>query len=184
MKHPFLIGEKIYLRRVEREDLGGNYFQWLNDTEVLRWMFNGAFPNSVEAMEAYYQGVVSGRTDIVFAIILKEDERHVGNIGIHRIEPIARSAEIGILIGERDVWGRGIGTEAIGLLAGHAFLRLNLNRLYAGAHEANAGCLRAFEKNGFRREGVARQAMYVGGAYGNVVNLGLLRSEWNVPARS
>lgn len=178
MRDPFLVGDKIYLRRINKTDLQGNYFQWLNDQEVTRWMQHGIFPNSEKEMEAFYDSTSNSRSDIVFAIILKENDRHIGNIGIHRIHPVFRSAEIGMLIGEKDCWGKGIGSAAIGLLVGHAFLRLNLNRIYAGATEQNVGSIRAFEKVGFIQEGRARQAYYCEGAYVDCIQLGLLHSDW------
>lgn len=178
MHHPFLNGERLYLRRIERSDLEGPYFQWLNDQEVTRWMQNGLFPNSPESMEAYYLSTATSQTDVVFAVVMKEGDLHVGNLGLHRIHATFRSAEIGILLGEKSVWGQGVATEAIRLVADHAFRRLNLNRLFAGAVAQNAGSVRAFEKAGFQREGLARQAYYCNGAYVDCVNLGLLRSDW------
>lgn len=178
MHHPFLVGNRLYLRRIERADLEGNYFQWLNDQDVTRWMQNGIFPNSAESMLDYYQHIATSRTEMILAIVLKHDDQHIGNIGLHNIHPIFRSVEIGILIGERDTWGNGYGTEAIGLLAEHAFRRLNLNRLSAGAVAQNIGSIRAFEKAGFKREGISRQAYYCEGQYVDCVHLGLLRTEW------
>lgn len=178
MYHPFLVGERIYLRRVEKLDLEGNYFQWLNDQEVTRWMQNGIFPNSAESMLEYYQYMAGSRSDMNLAIVLKEADRHIGNISLSAINQLFRSADIGILIGEKDVWGQGYGSEAIALLSGHAFQRINLNRLGAGAVEENAGSIRAFEKAGFVREGVARQAYFCEGQYRDCVYLGLLRCDW------
>lgn len=178
MHHPFLVGERIYLRRVEKNDLEGNYFQWLNDQGVTRWMQNGIFPNSAESMLDYYQYMVGSRTDMNLAIVLKEDDRHIGNISLNGLNEMFRSAEIGILIGEKDAWGRGYGSEAIALLAGHAFQRMNLNRLGAGAVVENVGSIRAFEKAGFSREGISRQAYFCEGQYRDCVHLGLLKYEW------
>lgn len=178
MYHPFLVSDRIYLRRLEREDLGGNYFQWLNDQNVTKWMRHGIFPNSYESMKAFYESQAMSKTDIVFAIILQEQDRHIGNIGLHSINYVFRSAEIGILIGETDCWGKGYAAEAISLLSRHCFTRLNLNRLAAGAVDKNVGSIRAFEKAGFSREGVARQAYFCEGQYHDCVNLSLLYSEW------
>lgn len=178
MYHPFLIGTNLYLRRIEKSDLEGNYFQWLNDQEVTRWMQHGVFPNSAESMLNYYQRVAVSQTEMVLAIILLENDRHIGNIGLHNIHPVFHSAEIGILIGEKDVWGQGYATESISLLAAHAFNRLNLNRLSAGAVAKNQGSIRAFEKVGFVSEGVSRQAYYCEGQYADCVQLGLLKNEW------
>lgn len=178
MYHPFLTGDEIYLRCIEKTDLEGNYFQWLNDQEVTRWMQQGLFPNSEEAMNEYYHSVVNSRTDMVLAIILKDGERHIGNIGLSGLNSFFRTAEVGILIGEKDCWGKGYASDAIGLLAAHCFGKLNLNRLSAGAVAENIGSIRAFEKAGFKWEGVARQAYFCEGAYHDCVNMGLLREDY------
>lgn len=178
MYHPFIVGERIYLRRIEAGDLEGNYFQWLNDQEVTRWMQNGIFPNSSQSMQEYYQKTATSRSEMVLAVVLIEGDRHIGNIGLHNIHNIFHSTEIGILIGEKDVWGQGYGSEAISLLASHAFRRMNLNRVSAGAVVKNVGSIRAFEKAGFVQEGVMRQAYYCEGKYEDCAYLGLLRAEW------
>lgn len=178
MRQPFLIANRIYLRRLAREDLDGNYFQWLNDQSVTRWMRHGIFPNSQEAMQAFYDSQATSRTDVVFAIVLRDNDRHIGNIGLHAINYVFRSAELGIIIGEADCWGQGYAAEAIALLAKHCFTRLNLHRLAAGAVDKNIGSIRAFEKAGFQREGVARQAYFCEGEYHDCVNVSLLHSDW------
>lgn len=180
MRHQFIVTNRLYLRRIEKQDLEGNYFNWLNDQEVTKWMRHGTIPNSVEAMTAFYESQAQSRTDVVFAIILKENDRHIGNIGLHNINYLFRSAEIGILIGEPDCWGKGYASESITVLAEHCFRRLNLNRLSAGAVEANVGSVHAFEKAGFHREGVARQAYFCEGQYHDCIQLSLLQSEWNI----
>lgn len=184
MHHPFLVTDRIYLRRIEREDINGNYFQWLNDQNITRWMRQGILPNSHESMMAFYEDQAMSKADVVFAIILKEQDRHIGNIGLHSVNYMFRSAEIGIIIGETDCWGKGYAAEAISLLVGHCFMRLNLNRLAAGAVDKNIGSIRAFEKAGFSKEGVARQAYFCEGGYHDCVNLSLLHNEWMVRKHS
>lgn len=178
MKRSFLVGERIYLRRIDRGDLEDNYFQWLNDQEVTRWMQTGIYPNSMESMLDFYESVSNSRNDIVMAVVLKDDDRHIGNIGLHHINYLFQSAEIGILIGEKDCWGKKYATESILLIAAYAFKRLNLNRLQAGAVVENQGSIKAFEKAGFIKEGIARQAYYCEGEHRDCVNMSLLRREW------
>lgn len=178
MYHPFLVSEKIYIRRLEKEDIAGNYFQWLNDQAITKWMRHGVFPNSYESMNAFYEQQARSTTEVVFAIVLQEQDRHIGNIGLSSINHLFRSAEIGIMIGETDCWGKGYAAEAIELICCHSFDRLNMNRLYAGAVDKNIGSIRAFEKVGFVREGISRQAYFCSGQYHDCVNLGLLYSDW------
>ncbi len=178
MRAPFLVGSRIYLRSLEKADLEGDYYQWLNDQEITRWMQNGIFPNSAESMQDYYRSMSSSRTDMLLAIITQDEERHIGNIGLSHLNQLFRSAEIGILIGDKKSWGKAYATEAISLLAAHAFRRLNLNRISAGAVAENIGCIKAFKKAGFIQEGVNRQGYFCEGQYRDCVLLSLLRSEW------
>lgn len=178
MHNPFLVGKRIYMRRLEKEDLKGNYFQWFNDQTTTKWMRHGVFPNSDESMNAFYENQSVSKTDIVLAIVLKEQDRHIGNIGLHSINYVFRSAEIGIIIGEPDCWGKGYATEAFSVIADYSFKRLNLNRIGAGVVDENLGSIHALEKTGFSREGILRQAYFCDGQYHDCVNLSLLRSEW------
>lgn len=180
MVEPFLVGCDIYLRRLTKKDLEGNYFNWLNDHEVTRWMQHGLFPNSEEKMLSFYNAISNSTSDLIFAIALKDGDCHIGNIGIHKIHSFFRSAEIGILIGEKDCWGKGFGEQAVRLVVEHAFLRLNLHRLFAGAVVNNMGSVQMFKKVGFQKEGILRDAYFCEGSYYDCVQLSLLQSEWQI----
>lgn len=177
MHHPFLVGPRLYLRRIERADLGSEYFQWLNDEEVTRHSYQGNFPNSEASFAAYYEGS-QGTDRINFAIVERDSGRHVGNVGLNGIDLVNGTAEIGILIGEKSCWGRGYAQESIRLVEGYAFDRLNLRRLWAGAWSGNTGMIRAFGKLGWSREGVQREHAFRDNAPHDVVLMGLLRREY------
>jgi len=134
-----------------------------------------------------YMKSMHGKDGIHLAIIRKEifvkyeimePEKHIGNITLQNIHPTFRSAEIGIIIGDKQYRGNGYGTEAIKLLVDHAFIRMNLNRLQAGAVVKNLGSTRAFQKAGFQQEDILRQAYYCDGEYQDVAIMGLLKSDW------
>jgi [ribosomal protein S5]-alanine N-acetyltransferase len=74
-----------------------------------------------------------------------------------------RSGEIGYLIGNYQVWGKGYATEAITALSEFAFSRLGLTKLTAGAYSANHGSIRVLEKCGFQKYDIT----VVNGAGGN-----------------
>lgn len=175
----FLKGAQIYLRPLTRGDLEGPYFDWLNDQTVTRFLDSGRFPNSPERMEEFYKLHANGSSAMVLAIVLMENNKHVGNIRLHQIDYVHRSAEVGIFVGDVSAWGRGIATEAIQLLSGHAFNKLNLNRLAAGAVLDNRGSIRAFEKAGFQSEGISRQVFWNEGRYWDGMRLSLLREDWS-----
>ena len=173
MQHPFLIGERLYLRAIEQEDLSGPYFQWLNDAEVTRHMETGRFPNTQARMEAYLEARTADGTDVMFMIVLKERDRSIGTIKLGCINWIHRHAEYGIMIGVKEVWGQGYGTEAGRLLLTYGFRRLNLHKVHLGVVADHAAAIRSYEKLGFRREGLLTEFLFVDGAYRDKLLMGV-----------
>src|SRR3972149_2986724 len=105
MKHPFLVGNQVYLRALEKEDLSGNYFQWFNDEEVCRFNSHGRFPNNMQRMEAYLLRSFTDPTLSVFAIIYQEAKPHVGNVRLQLTKHFRRACQTPIVLGEKDYWG-------------------------------------------------------------------------------
>ena len=176
--HPFLVGASVYLRRVERQDLETEYFQWLNDSDVVRYMSNGTFPNSLENMLAYYESSTRSQTRINLAIVTIEDGRHIGNIGLNNINWGDGTAELGHLIGVKSYWGKGVAAEAVELITGYAFDRLNLRRLTAGMHAPNVPVVILFKKLGWVQEGRRREHVLRNNQAYDVIQFGLLRREY------
>ncbi|MBF0146484.1 MAG: GNAT family N-acetyltransferase [Magnetococcales bacterium] len=172
--HPFLVGEIIYLRGLEEQDLVGSYFQWFNDQESDVFTNHAVWPNSQKKMRAFFDKVADGRSDLVLAIIDKASHRHIGNIGLHDINWQHRHAKLAIIVGEKDMRGGGRGAEAVRLVTGHAFKRLNLHRIHLGVREDNTPARRAYAKAGFQEEGCLRDVFLSGGTYYNVINMSLI----------
>jgi RimJ/RimL family protein N-acetyltransferase len=87
----------------------------------------------------------------------------VGGIGLVPGEDIhARSAHIGYWLGE-PYWGRGIMTDAVRTVSGHALTALGFMRLEAPVYEWNPASMRVLEKCGFAREGVMRKSVFKDG---------------------
>jgi ribosomal-protein-alanine N-acetyltransferase len=173
--HAFLQGERLYLREVRPSDVNENYYRWMNDPEVTQYLESRFYPNSMESLREYVAGKRGDRNNVFLAIILKDGDRHIGNIKLGPIDWIHRIGDIGILIGERDCWGKGYATEAIGLVVDYAFRVLNLHKLTAGCYDLNQGSAQAFQKVGFVIEGIRKQHYYCSGKYVDVIMMGILK---------
>jgi RimJ/RimL family protein N-acetyltransferase len=178
MRHPFLVGERLYLRKLEETDLQGPYFQWFNDQEGDRYTNHAAFPNSMSRMKAFFDRVTQGNTDLVLAIVLKDGDRHVGNVALHGISWQHRRAELRIIIGEADARGKGYGTEAMKLLLRHAFEKLNLHRVFLGVRADHTQAIRAYEKCGFVVEGRLREDFLRNGAWHDTLRMSILEQDF------
>ncbi len=173
----FLEGDRISLREVLLTDVNANYHRWMNDPEVTRYLESRFYPNSVEGLRDYVSHKLGDRDNIFLAIILKDGERHIGNIKLGPINWIHRFADVGILIGEKDCWRKGYATEAILLITDYAFKTLNLHHLTAGCYAANVGSTKAFIKAGWQQEGVQHNHFFCGETYMDAIMLGITRAD-------
>ena len=183
MHHPFIVGEKIYLRGMERKDLEGPLFQWANDSEVTHYMFMGLKPNSMELLCEEYERMMRSNNDVVFLIVDKKTDKPIGSAGLYVINWVSRSAEYRIVIGEKEYWGKGYGTETAKLLVRYGFDKLNLNRIWLGVNADNPAGIKSYEKAGFVREGVLRQEIYRNSRYYDAIRMSMLRSEYEAKHR-
>ncbi len=173
-----LTGERIYLREVRRADVNERYYAWLNDPEVNQFLETRFVPQSLEQI-ADFVASKDGKVDEPFlAICLRESDEHIGNIKLGPINWRHRYADVSLFIGEKAHWGRGYATEAIALITRFAMQTLALNKLRASCYEENQGSAKAFEKCGWRQEGLLRQHFFSGGVPTNAIVLGVTADDY------
>ena len=176
MQTPFLIGTKVYLRPLERED-APTIQPWVNDPELTRNLLLFR-PMSRQAEEDYVARVNADEHSVATLIATRDGDRPVGLCSLKGIDLRNRNAELGILVAPKDEWGKGYGTEATRLIVGYGFDTLNLHRVYLKVVEENERALRSYLRVGFRKEGVLRDEMYKGGRYLSTVVMSILRPDW------
>lgn len=169
-----LEGRRVYLRPVRVSDVTGNYSRWMNDPEVVCHLESRFARHTPESLAGAVEQWSTDKNIIFLAIVLKADDRHIGNIKLGPIDPNHRLGDIGVVIGEKDCWGKGYATETVQLLTDHAFNELKLRKLTASCYEMNDGSARAFEKAGFVVEGVRRRQFRCEGRYVDSILLGKL----------
>lgn len=182
-KIAFAEGSVVILRPMERSDLNERYLGWLNDPEVTRYMETGTFPTTAEDLENYYRGMTGSRNDVLLAVVEKKSGQHVGNVKLGPIHWVHRRATLGILIGEKELWGKGLGLETTRLTVEYGFFRLNLNRIDLGVFAEHEAAVKMYEKVGFQVEGRMREDLFLAGEYKDRLAMGLLRSEYKAIKR-
>lgn len=176
MKSPFLIGAKVYLRPLERED-AALLVPWFNDPEITRHLLRHR-PLTLRDEEVFLEKLGQSEHDLALGVAVRTTDQLIGVTGFHHLDFKDRHCSFGISIGEKGEWGKGYGTEATALMVQYAFDTLNLNRVWLHVFEYNQRGIRAYEKVGFKREGVLRQQCYREGRYWDVFVMAILRDEW------
>ncbi len=175
-----IIGDRIRLRAPEREFIP-IFTNWLNDTEVMHGLTIFK-PMSIAGEEIWFENMLKRpEHEQPFTIESKDSDGKflpIGNIGLFEIDWIARKAEFGIMIGRKDHWGQGLGTESIKLFLDYCFNTLNLNCIRLSVYSYNKRAQHVYEKIGFVHEGVLRQTIFRFGKYHDEIKMSILRSEW------
>jgi RimJ/RimL family protein N-acetyltransferase len=168
----------VILREIAREDLI-SINRWRQDSDLMAGLGAPARYINEEVEHAWFDDYLRRRgTDVRCAIVLADRPSLVGLVSLTGIDQVHRRAEFHLLVGERVVHGRGIGTIATTQMLSHAFRDLNLHRVFLSVIAYNRAAIRVYEKVGFRREGVAREAAFKRGRYEDMLAMGILKSEF------
>jgi len=175
-----LIGEICYLSPCTPED-AENWATWFNDLEVTIPLGDEAYTPSTLEREREMIEEINRNLDHVFTIVDLETDRAIGRCLLFAIDQLNRNGMLGIVIGEKEYWGRGYGREAINLLLDYAFNLLNLNSIMLGVMEFNERAVRCYKKVGFKEIGRRRQARIIGGRKWDGILMDILAEEFESP---
>ena len=153
--------------------------RWKNDIEIQRLSDDETRTFTREQVAATLERWMRPSDDIVhLAIGLAGRAAPIGFLHLALIEQVHRRCRLGIVIGEKDLWGRGYGHRAVVQAVNHAFGVLGLDRITAEVFADNTRSVRLLEGAGFVREGVMRESIYRDGQRVDELIFGLLRHEW------
>jgi RimJ/RimL family protein N-acetyltransferase len=172
----FLDGPRVYLRPLEEADVP-RMTRWINDPKLR--MFITAFNPANTAKEKQWVASQAEKgSEQTLAICLKENDLHIGNIGLMKIDTIARVATTGTIIGEEEHRGKGYGSEAKMLLLDWAFNRLNLRKVCSSIFATNGRSQPYSEKCGYKVEARLKEHRFIDGQYVDEVLLAVFYEDW------
>jgi RimJ/RimL family protein N-acetyltransferase len=158
-----LLTERLRLRSLTSAACGQRYLGWMRDEAVQRFLESRGQPMSLESLAAFVAKANVDPDTLMLGMFQADDDQHIGNIKLGPIDRRHARASLGILIGERDAWGRGYATEAVRAVSDYAIAKLGVAKVTAGAYDENAGSIAAFQRAGFVIEGrLARHAVLDG----------------------
>ena len=173
-----VLGTKVFLRPMEREDINDEYLCWVNDTSINTYILQSGFPVNREAALRYFDNS-QPPSAVYFAICDIETCTHIGNARLSLIDSIHRVATYGRLIGHQAFRGRGYGSDALIQLLRFGFHHLGLNRIWSSAVMDNQASLGSNDKVGMQREGILREYVYANGKFHDTVVLAMLRKDFD-----
>ena len=181
--------EKYLLNQHEKNDLYSfrelkpsdlHYFiQWIADEEVIRYSMTKFHRLSTnDLIVDWYKSTLSDQKTFQLGILDPKTNHLIGYVGLAGLNEIDRNGEYFIFIGNKEYWRKGIASDATKKILHHGFMHLNLHRIFLTVSSKNSGAIRAYEKAGFRFEGIMREAFYRNHKYSDKVIMGILRDEF------
>lgn len=148
-------GTYVFLSVLRREDVPV-FARWFSDLELTVYLGQAGMAYTLEQEEEWYARVSRDAGSKTFTIITRDNQRMIGTVSLMNIDHRRQCAELGIAIGDKSVWGKGYGSEAVRLMCDYGFTFLNLYAIYLWHWGFNRRAGRAYLKAGFREAGRLR----------------------------
>ena len=159
---PVLETDRLIIVPFAEHRLTERYVTWLNDPEVVRFSEQRHTRHTVESCREFLDDFTTSN-GFFSAIVVKETPpTHIGNIVVY-IDAPNRVADVSILIGEKDAWGKGYGCEAWSAVVRELLENLEIRKVAAGAMAANAAILSVMRRSGMKEESRWRRHFLVDG---------------------
>ncbi len=180
-----IVGDRVVIRPMEKEDLT-SLLSWCNDPEVMYYADDDPEPHKTlqELEEEFAKQKGEWSASMETFVIETRDGTLIGDIMYRWYRPDVRSAYIGVLIGEKEYWGQGYGTEAIKLFLRYLFVEKQLHKVAVTVSDFNKRAIRVYEKCGFRKDGILRDNAIINGKFVDHIVMSILEDEYKKQAGS
>lgn len=169
----------ILLTRLKPEDVKQEYVDWLNDVETNKFLESRHIKHDLKSVRLFVEDMIKDDCNFLFGIFCKKTNKHVGNIKLGPINYRYKTAEVGLIIGNKDYWGLGFATQAIKDVCLFAQKVLGVNKVEAGCYASNLASKKIFLKCGFEIEGVLKEHFSINDKPEDCIRLGRVLSNGN-----
>ena len=158
MKNGTLVfeGKRIYLRELKEEDASQEYRNWLNDPIANKYLETRSA--SIKELKEYIKEKKENENCIFLGIFIKNSDKHIGNVKLEPIDWNDKKATLGILIGDKNYWGKGICTIVMKLITKYAFEKMSLEKIDLGVLSENRAAIICYLKSGFKIDNFSPKA--------------------------
>lgn len=147
-KNVVVRGRQVQLRPLCESDATQQYASWLNDTTVNQYLETRSV--TVKELQEYIRTKRAAPDVLFLGIFCCDTGKHIGNVKLEPIDSKKKTAMMGLLIGDKEYWGKGVGTEVTNLITDIAFNKLGLKEVTLGVIPENKPAIRVYEKCGFK----------------------------------
>ena len=176
MKAEIIESKRLIIKPLGLDFLSEKYVNWMNDSDVNKYLSSGG-DYTIEKLKNFL--IKTEDKNILFwAIIIKESKNHIGNIKIDPVDFKNGIAEYGIMMGDKNEWGKGYAKEVSKLVINYCFESLNLRKITLGVIENNKSAVELYKKLNFEIEGKYIDHVNHNGKFLNVLRMSLFKRNY------
>ncbi|MBV1900400.1 MAG: GNAT family N-acetyltransferase [Kordiimonadaceae bacterium] len=166
---------RVNLRPLDGADCDAQYLGWLGDPVVIEHIDARYFPQTAKSISEFVEGF-DQENALIWRISDKESNDAVGNVQC-RINPLHKTADIGIMLGNRAYWGKGIGSEVLRCVIHHLLGDRKVEKITMATRSSNDRMLKTIRKLGFCEEGILRNHVRHGEGRTDIIQFGLFEGD-------
>jgi RimJ/RimL family protein N-acetyltransferase len=152
-----------------------SYVNWLNDPDVYKYLETRGNQN-IQKLRIFLTNIT--KADCFFwAITLKDNNKHIGNIKIDFVNKVHSIAEYGILMGDKSEWGKGYAYEASKIVIKYLFKENLIRKITLGVLSENVNAINLYNKIGFIQEGLYKKHLIYDGKEYDVLRMALFNQK-------
>jgi ribosomal-protein-alanine N-acetyltransferase len=148
--HPSVLGQKIDLIPFDQQFVGQRYLSWVHDQEVTKYLIQPSKKLTLQDLQEYVEILKASPDDYFFAIVYQELNLHIGNLRVGPISWDNSDTRFGIMIGDKNFYGKGLATEALELTLKFVFTILKLKKFTLEVPSLNIAACKVYEKIGMK----------------------------------
>jgi RimJ/RimL family protein N-acetyltransferase len=168
-----LIGNDVELSLFCESDIIEPYIGWLNDSTVVKYSNQRFRVHTVDSSLQYFQSMK--QADAIFIGIKdRQTKALIGTMTAYFNRP-HQTADMGIMLGNKDSWGKGIGQQAWGLLLNFLLTQAVVRKVTGGALSCNHGMVSIMKKTGMVPDGIRLSQELVEGQLQDIVHFAAFR---------
>lgn len=171
-----LQGKVVTLKSITLNEVTPAYLSWLYDPEVMQGIETSGY--TMENLRSYVESKIKDVDVTFFAIWSNDTNEHIGNLKFETTDKKALVSDLGLLIGNKNYWNKGVGKEACKLGIQYVFNVLNMRKIYLAVYENNPNARKLYEKLGFKLEATLRKHILVNNTYYDKYLMGLFKEEF------
>jgi len=167
--------ERLELLKLDTSFCSTEYLSWINNSEVIRFLETEKGSTLFDLMQ--YLVSIQKAQVFAWAILVKETNEHIGNIKIDPIDFKNGYGEYGIMIGDKNAWGKGFAYEASKVVIKYCFDNLNLRKINLGVLEPNRAAVKLYNSLGFSTEGIYKKHKVFEGGYCDEIRMSIFNDK-------